>query len=349
MCTSCGKAVCRTCVVEEGALVCQTCHDAQRQGAIEAIVQERQRLGGCMIGGIVAAIAFVGFGIIMFAGFRFRLPKGDDAMFVLVWPLLAGWVLLLTLIPWSRAKTQSRELERVHADDWDGHYVQPLAAGGQRGGSQGSVVAGAVTMLVVSALLFWLPVLGALIAGIVGGRRAGGVGAAFAAVVLPGILLGAGLFFMASTVTGLPVIGALAGVGGVVLSLAHVGPMLLGACIGGALAPAAVERHSDSPSRRQDVARGAGPAAGPASLEPRRAIDTDQAQGPQHSRASKATSAEASEIEGMFREAEAHLSLGRQKSAARVLARLVASHPDRREAEVARAMLAKLRTDDAPG
>ncbi len=41
---------------------------------------------------------------------------------------------------------------------------------------RGSVVAGAVWMFVISLLLFWLPAIGLLVAGIVGGKRAGGVG-----------------------------------------------------------------------------------------------------------------------------------------------------------------------------
>lgn len=54
---------------------------------------------------------------------------------------------------------------------------------------QGSVVAGALWMLVISVLLFWLPLIGPLIGGIIGGKRAGGVGAAVLAALLPAIVL----------------------------------------------------------------------------------------------------------------------------------------------------------------
>jgi len=100
---------------------------------------------------------------------------------------------------------------------------------------KGSVVGAMFIMFFVSLLLFWLPILGPLIAGIAGGRKAGGVGGAFLAVILPGLILGGLMFVLASTISGLPLIGALAGAGAFMLSLAHVGPLLLGAIIGGAL------------------------------------------------------------------------------------------------------------------
>jgi hypothetical protein len=53
---------------------------------------------------------------------------------------------------------------------------------------------------------------------------------------LPGIIFGIALFVLASSLTGLPIIGAVAGFGGFVLSLAHIGPLLIGAIIGGVLA-----------------------------------------------------------------------------------------------------------------
>jgi hypothetical protein len=98
---------------------------------------------------------------------------------------------------------------------------------------KGSVGAGIVWMFIISILLFWLPVLGALIAGFVGGKKSGGIGKAILAVFLPGIVFGAILFFFTSAISGLPLIGAVAGGGGLVLSLVHIGPLLLGAIIGG--------------------------------------------------------------------------------------------------------------------
>jgi hypothetical protein len=87
----------------------------------------------------------------------------------------------------------------------------------------------------ISLLLFWLPVLGPAIAGFVGGRKAGGVGPAVIAAFLPGILFGAILFVLASALTGIPLLGAVAGLGGMAIAFAHIGPLLVGAIIGGAV------------------------------------------------------------------------------------------------------------------
>jgi hypothetical protein len=90
-------------------------------------------------------------------------------------------------------------------------------------------------MTALSVLLFWLPVLGPAIAGFVGGRKAGGVGPAVIAAFLPGILFGAILFVLASALTGIPLLGAVAGLGGMAIAFAHIGPLLVGAIIGGAV------------------------------------------------------------------------------------------------------------------
>jgi hypothetical protein len=100
---------------------------------------------------------------------------------------------------------------------------------------QGSVVSAMIWMFVLSILLFWLPVAGPLVAGFVGGRKAGSLGNALLAVFLPAIILGVATFLLASVLTGVPLIGALAGAGGVTLTLAHVGPMLVAAIVGAVL------------------------------------------------------------------------------------------------------------------
>jgi hypothetical protein len=100
----------------------------------------------------------------------------------------------------------------------------------------GSVLAGMIWMLVLSLLLFWLPTFGPLIAGAVGGKRAGGVGPGLLAALLPSLVLAAGLAFFATALTGLPLIGAVAGMGTMVLLLLEIGPLLVGALIGGLLA-----------------------------------------------------------------------------------------------------------------
>lgn len=100
---------------------------------------------------------------------------------------------------------------------------------------EGSITSGMLWMLFISILLFWLPIIGPLVAGIVGGKKAGGIGAAIMAVFLPAIIVGAGAFVLASIASGLPVFGMVAALGGVTLALMNVGPLLVGAIIGGIL------------------------------------------------------------------------------------------------------------------
>jgi hypothetical protein len=102
--------------------------------------------------------------------------------------------------------------------------------------NEGSILAAIVWMFIISLLLFWAPVLGPLVAGVIGGKKAGGVGAAIMAVFLPAIVFGALLFMMASVLTGMPLIGAVAGAGGFVLAATQVGPLLVGAIVGGIIA-----------------------------------------------------------------------------------------------------------------
>jgi hypothetical protein len=99
----------------------------------------------------------------------------------------------------------------------------------------GSVTSAIIWMFILSIVLFWLPILGPLIAGFVGGRKAVTVPNALLAVFLPAILIGLALFFFASLITGVPLIGFLAGAGGVALATAHIGPLLFGAIIGALL------------------------------------------------------------------------------------------------------------------
>lgn len=101
---------------------------------------------------------------------------------------------------------------------------------------EGSMVWAMVWMALLSLLLIWLPGLGGLIAGFVGGKVAGGVGRGILAALLPSLLLGLALFMFGTALTGLPVVGVIAGMGGLVLALSCIGPLLVGAIIGGALA-----------------------------------------------------------------------------------------------------------------
>jgi hypothetical protein len=101
---------------------------------------------------------------------------------------------------------------------------------------KGSLTGAMVWMFILSLLLFWLPIIGMFIAGLVGGRRAGGVGTAIVAVLLPAVVVGILMFFLATALTGMPVLGAIAGFGAGVLVVANVVPLLLGAVVGGVLA-----------------------------------------------------------------------------------------------------------------
>lgn len=96
----------------------------------------------------------------------------------------------------------------------------------------GSIPKAAAIMLVVSLVFAWVPFFGPLIAGIIGGKEAGGVTSAVVAVFVPGLVLGILLFVLATSISGMPVIGAVAGAGGFALALFHVVPLLLGAISG---------------------------------------------------------------------------------------------------------------------
>ena len=103
---------------------------------------------------------------------------------------------------------------------------------------RGGVPAAMAWMIGLSAALFWLPLLGGLIAGFVGGRKAGTVGNAVAAVLFPGFLLWVFSFFLGGMLGWIPILGqlvaAVAGLGAFALSFMNVVPLLLGAVLGAA-------------------------------------------------------------------------------------------------------------------
>jgi len=101
---------------------------------------------------------------------------------------------------------------------------------------RGGVLRGSIWMLFILVLLFWLPLIGPLLAGAVGGKKAGGVGTAIVAVFLPCILLAGFLFLYSTFLTGLPMFGFLVGASGFVVLVSNVGPLLVGAIVGGLLA-----------------------------------------------------------------------------------------------------------------
>ena len=101
--------------------------------------------------------------------------------------------------------------------------------------SSGSLIGAMIWMAVISLLLFWLPLFGPLIAGVVGGMKAGGVGKALLAVVLPALILAGLLFAFGASLTGFPIIGIIAAAGGTILIISGMGFLLVGAIIGGIL------------------------------------------------------------------------------------------------------------------
>ena len=103
----------------------------------------------------------------------------------------------------------------------------------------GSIIMGMFWMFVISLLLFWLPGIGSLIAGIVVGKRAGGIMAGITAALLPGIIFAVILTFAGAFLPTLPLvgaaIGALIGISSLLLYVLYIPPLLIGALIGGLL------------------------------------------------------------------------------------------------------------------
>jgi hypothetical protein len=98
---------------------------------------------------------------------------------------------------------------------------------------RGSIGSAIVWMFLLEILLFWIPVIGSLIAGFVGGQKAGSLGNAVVAVFLPIVVFSIVLGLLATALVAVPFVGAFAGLGGFVFAASHVGPLLLGAIVGG--------------------------------------------------------------------------------------------------------------------
>lgn len=103
-------------------------------------------------------------------------------------------------------------------------------------GNQGSVLSGSIWMIVISVLLFWLPGVGGFISGLVGGKLSGGIGSALLAWLLSSILFGVLFAAFGTMLTGMVVVGFIAGLGGLFIAFLDAGARLLGAIIGGLLA-----------------------------------------------------------------------------------------------------------------
>ena len=99
-----------------------------------------------------------------------------------------------------------------------------------------SIFVSSLWMIVISLVLFFLPALNGLIGGAVGGYKAGSAGRGITAAVLPSIVVGIllwGLFALFDA----PVIGFFGGLAvGLWALISSIG-LLIGALIGGAVAP----------------------------------------------------------------------------------------------------------------
>lgn len=99
-------------------------------------------------------------------------------------------------------------------------------------GQGGSMVAGGIWMLLLTVLLSWLPILGPLIAGFVGGRMIGEEKRALGIALVPAVFLALVLWLILAAFD-LPVLGAVAGFGALVVVAVQEIPLLVGAWFGG--------------------------------------------------------------------------------------------------------------------
>ncbi|MEX2496343.1 MAG: hypothetical protein WD448_09655, partial [Woeseia sp.] len=91
-------------------------------------------------------------------------------------------------------------------------------------------------MVIISLLLFFLPALNGLIGGAVGGYKAGSAKRGLIAAVLPAIAAGIGIWIILA-IFDAPVLGLFSGIAlGVWALISSIG-LLIGAAIGGAVAP----------------------------------------------------------------------------------------------------------------
>ena len=81
-------------------------------------------------------------------------------------------------------------------------------------------------------VLFWLPVVGSFVAGFAGSRKANNHQTAFTASIISMVTLGIAIFFLSTSMTALPVLGAIARKGSLYLSLSFMIPLVLGGLVG---------------------------------------------------------------------------------------------------------------------
>lgn len=115
-----------------------------------------------------------------------------------------------------------------------------------------SIVASSFWMVLISLVLFFLPAINGLIGGAVGGYKAGSAGRGVTAAILPSVVVGLGLWAIFA-IFDAPILGLFGGLAmGVWALISSIG-LLIGAALGGAIAPprgAQLERHLGSPHHR---------------------------------------------------------------------------------------------------
>lgn len=99
-----------------------------------------------------------------------------------------------------------------------------------------SIVVSALWMIGISLVLFFIPALNGVIGGVVGGYKAGTAGRAISAALLPALIVGLGVWVLLALFEA-PIIGFIGGVAVGLWALFSSIGLLIGALIGGAVAP----------------------------------------------------------------------------------------------------------------
>lgn len=100
---------------------------------------------------------------------------------------------------------------------------------------QASITGSFLWMLIISLLLFWIPVFGPFIGGLVGGKKAGSIGRAMAASLLPALVIALMLIVFSGSFL-FPPLAAVLGGAIIIIYVAHATSMVIGALVGGAMA-----------------------------------------------------------------------------------------------------------------
>lgn len=246
VCTNCGSAVCKDCFRKVGdKLLCVQCvKNIYLRKQDEEVSNYRKKRKGVFS---IAICIFV-FGILLHCVAMYETHQrsnlykqgAHDLSMTGNWLLGMGLLFSIIFFPWQKpinTAIQNKTSVLNNQSDVLSH-VDIATLKSQENKKQSHIGAAIVWMFLICILLFWLPIIGPLIAGLIGGRKAGGVGPAVIAVFLPAIICAILFFSFGTALTGLPLIGSLAGAGGLALCLAGIGPLLLGAVIGGLITPA---------------------------------------------------------------------------------------------------------------